>query len=316
LTFRSEGFTVTAHQRTGFCAFILRHREISLSNDLVGVVGGGLMGSGIARACALAGSDVILCELDDDAAAVTRTKAGRSLERAVARGLLSGAARDRALARLTFTADLDSLADRTFVIEAIVEDEATKRDLFARLDKIVAWPSAALATNTSSIPVTRLASATSRPERVVGMHFFNPVPSMKLVEVVSTPRTDPAIADRVASYASAVLGKNVVRCADRAGFVVNALLTPYLLSAVRMLESGFASAEDIDRGMVDGCGYPVGPLALADFVGLDTLLAASTSMYQELLDPAYAPPPLLRRMVESGLVGAKSGRGFYEHAQA
>jgi 3-hydroxybutyryl-CoA dehydrogenase len=284
-----------------------------LSNNRVGVVGGGLMGSGIARACALAGSDVLLCEVDDDAAAVARSRTEQSLERAMARGLLSDAACDQARARLAFTADLDSLADRTLVIEAIVEDETTKRDLFSRLDKIVTGPSSALASNTSSIPVTRLASATSRPERVLGMHFFNPVPSMKLVEVVSTPRTDPAIADSVASYASSVLGKNVVRCADRAGFVVNALLTPYLLSAIRMLEAGFASAEDIDRGMVDGCGYPVGPLALADFVGLDTLLAASTSMYQELLDAAYAPPPLLRRMVESGLIGAKCGRGFYEH---
>ena len=286
-----------------------------MSNDLVGVVGGGLMGSGIARACALAGTDVVLCEVDNGAAVATQRRAEQSLERAVARGLLSDTDREHALDRLTFTADLDSMADRTLVIEAIVEDEATKRELFANLDKIVAGPSAALASNTSSIPVTRLASATSRPERVLGMHFFNPVPSMRLVEVVSTPRTDAAIADRVAWYASAVLGKNVVRCADRAGFVVNALLTPYLLSAVRMLESGFASAEDIDRGMVDGCGYPVGPLALADFVGLDTLLAASTSMYQELLDPAYAPPPLLRRMVESGLIGAKSGRGFYEHGR-
>jgi 3-hydroxybutyryl-CoA dehydrogenase len=294
---------------------ILRHKEIFLTNDLVGVVGGGLMGSGIARACALAGTDVVLCELDDGAALATHAKVEQSLERAVARGLLSTTDRDQALDRLMFTADLDSMGDRTLVIEAIVEDEATKRELFAYLDKIVVGQSSALASNTSSIPVTRLASATSRPERVLGMHFFNPVPSMKLVEVVSTPRTDPAVTDDVARYARAVLGKHVLRCADRAGFVVNSLLTPYLLSAIRMLESGFASADEIDRGMVHGCGHPVGPLALADFVGLDTLLAAATSMYQELLDQAFAPPPLLRRMVESGLIGAKSGRGFYEHGR-
>ncbi|MGX7728272.1 3-hydroxybutyryl-CoA dehydrogenase [Rhodococcus sp. 2H158] len=282
--------------------------------DQVGVVGGGLMGTGIARVCALAGADVAVCEVDAERAEAARARTERSLRRAAAAGKITDADCNGALGRLHFTASLEDLADRELVIEAIVEDERAKTDLFAALDEVVVSPSAVLASNTSSISITKLAAATTRPERVVGLHFFNPVPALRLVELVPTLHTQAAMIDRVERFASDDLQKLVIRSQDRAGFVVNALLTPYLLSAVRMLEAGFAAAEDIDRGMVEGCAHPVGPLSLADFVGLDILLAASTSMYEEFRDPGFAPPPLLLRMVESGFLGEKTGRGFFTYS--
>ncbi|ANZ23811.1 3-hydroxybutyryl-CoA dehydrogenase [Rhodococcus sp. WB1] len=282
--------------------------------DQVGVVGGGLMGTGIARVCALAGADVAVCEVDAERAEAARARTERSLRRAAAAGKITDADCNGALGRLHYTASLEDLAERELVIEAIVEDERAKTDLFAALDKVVVSPSAVLASNTSSISITKLAAATTRPERVVGLHFFNPVPALRLVELVPTLHTQAATIDRVERFASDDLRKLVIRSQDRAGFVVNALLTPYLLSAVRMLEAGFAAAEDIDRGMVEGCAHPVGPLSLADFVGLDILLAASTSMYEEFRDPGFAPPPLLLRMVESGFLGEKTGRGFFTYS--
>ncbi|MGW4577167.1 3-hydroxybutyryl-CoA dehydrogenase [Rhodococcus aetherivorans] len=282
--------------------------------DQVGVVGGGLMGTGIARVCALAGADVAVCEVDAERAEAARARTERSLRRAAAAGKITDADCNGALGRLHYTASLEDLAERELVIEAIVEDERAKTDLFAALDKVVVSPSAVLASNTSSISITKLAAATTRPERVVGLHFFNPVLALRLVELVPTLHTQAATIDRVERFASDDLRKLVIRSQDRAGFVVNALLTPYLLSAVRMLEAGFAAAEDIDRGMVEGCAHPVGPLSLADFVGLDILLAASTSMYEEFRDPDFAPPPLLLRMVESGFLGEKTGRGFFTYS--
>lgn len=283
--------------------------------DRVGVVGGGQMGTGIARVCALAGADVVICEADADRAEAARARTESSLRRAVSAGKISNTDCTDALSRLRFTAELEELGDRKLVIEAIVEDEAVKSELFVALDKVVADPTAVLASNTSSISITKLAAATTRPERVVGLHFFNPVPALRLVELIPTLHTDATTIDRVERFAGEDLQKLVIRSQDRAGFVVNALLTPYLLSAVRMLESGFASAADIDQGMVEGCAHPIGPLSLADFVGLDILLAASTSMYEEFKDPQFAPPPLLLRMVESGFLGEKTGRGFFTYSR-
>ena len=198
------------------------------------------------------------------------------------------------------------------MLEAVSESEPLKLEVFATLDKVVA-DDAILASNTSSIPIMKLAMATGRPEQVVGLHFFSPVPVLTLVELVSSLLTSDATADAVQAFAEDVLGKRVIRAKDRAGFIVNALLIPYLISAIRMLESGFATADDIDTGMVLGCNHPMGPLALADFIGLDTTMAAAESLYEEFKEPLYAPPPLLSRMVEAGLLGRKTGRGFYVH---
>lgn len=195
-----------------------------------------------------------------------------------------------------------------------METEELKVETFALLDKVVEAEDALLASNTSSIPIMKLAMATNRPEQVVGIHFFNPVPVLPLVEVVSSLLTNPETTERAASFATEVLGKEVIHSQDRAGFIVNALLVPYLLSAVRMLESGFATKEDIDAGMVKGCAHPMGPLALTDLVGLDTTLLVANSLYEEFKEPLYAPPPLLARMVDAGLLGRKVGRGFYEYA--
>jgi 3-hydroxybutyryl-CoA dehydrogenase len=277
----------------------------------VGVVGCGLMGAGIAEVCARAGLDLVVAESDQQAAQAGRERVAASLRRAQAKGKVADA--EAVLDRILFTADLQSLADRELVIEAIVEDEATKVELFRALDKIVASPDAILASNTSSIPIMKLAVATTRPSHVVGLHFFNPVPVLPLVELVPSLMTSPETEARASGFATDVLGKDVIRSKDRAGFVVNALLIPYLLSAIRMLESGFATAADIDAGMVHGCAHPMGPLALTDLIGLDTTMAVAESMYSEFKEPLYAPPPLLSRMVEAGLLGRKSGRGFHEY---
>lgn len=282
----------------------------------VGVVGCGLMGAGIAEVCARAGLEVVVVERDHDSAARGLTAISRSLDRAVDHGKLSHEDRAAALARLTVVDEPDALHDRELVVEAVPEVLELKVRAFETMDRILTSPTAILATNTSSIPVMRLASATKRPESVCGLHFFNPVPVLRLVELVSSLMTGPDTSLRAEAFARDVLGKHVVRSQDRAGFIVNALLIPYMLSAVRMLESGFATAEDIDAGMVEGCAHPMGPLRLTDLVGLDTTVHVADSLYEEFKEPLYAPPPLLLRMVDAGLLGRKSGRGFYDYASA
>jgi 3-hydroxybutyryl-CoA dehydrogenase len=279
----------------------------------VGVVGCGLMGSGIAEVSARAGRDVVVVESDAVAAERGLARIERSLTTAVDRGKLADADRAAALDRIDVSHDLDALADRELVIEAVFEDEAAKVAVFERVDKIVESEDAVLASNTSSIPIMKLAMATRRPEAVVGLHFFNPVPVLKLVELVPSLLTSDGTIDRSEAFAVEALGKRVIRSQDRAGFVVNSLLIPYLLSAIRMLESGFATAEDIDAGMVEGCAHPMGPLHLTDLIGLDTTMAVAESLYEEFKEPLYAPPPLLSRMVDAGLLGRKTGRGFYEY---
>ncbi len=281
--------------------------------ERVGVVGCGLMGSGIAEITARAGADVVVIEVDREALATGQARVEKSLSRAVVAGKLAEEDAEKVRANLSYTTDYTRLTDRQIVIEAVAEDEATKTEVFTTLDKVVSDPDAVLATNTSSIPIIKLAMATSRPQQVIGMHFFNPVPVLKLVEVISSLLTSNETTARVRGYASTDLGKQVITSPDRAGFVVNALLIPYLLSAVRMLESGFASAEDIDTGMVVGCAHPLGPLALTDLIGLDTTLAVADSLYEEFKEPHLAPPPLLSRMTQAGLLGRKSGQGFYSY---
>ena len=279
----------------------------------VGVIGGGLMGSGIAEVCARSGVDVTVVEVDDARLEQTRAKIDRSLDRAARSGKLEESARAEAGDRLAYTTEVEELEGADAAIEAVIENEQTKRELFLRLDKIL--PDAEfLASNTSSVPIMKLAADTSKPERVLGMHFFNPVPVLPLVEIVRSIMTSEQTIDRAHQFAESTLGKTTIDSQDRAGFVVNALLIPYILSAVRMYESGFAAKEDIDRGMVKGCAHPMGPLALADLIGLDTLLAVSQSLYEEFRDPSSVAPALLNRMVEAGLLGRKTGRGFYEYA--
>ncbi|HEU5474636.1 MAG TPA: 3-hydroxybutyryl-CoA dehydrogenase [Actinophytocola sp.] len=279
----------------------------------VGVVGCGLMGAGLAEVCAKPGRTVLVAVSSDRSLAAGRTRVTSSVNRAVAKGKLSMAARDEILGRITFSTDLHDLADRELVIEAVSEDEPTKLKLFAQLDSIVRDPEAVLASNTSSLSIAKLATATERPGQVVGMHFFNPVPALPLVEITGSLLTEERTLARAETFVRDVLGKDVIRSRDRAGFVVNALLVPYLLSAIRMLESGHATAEDIDKGMVLGCAHPMGPLRLADLVGLDTLAAVAAGLYEETKEPLYVTPALLTRMVESGLFGKKSGRGFYDY---
>jgi 3-hydroxybutyryl-CoA dehydrogenase len=281
----------------------------------IGVVGGGQMGAGIAEVCARAGLDTVVCEVDAIAARAARDRITASLDRAVGRGKLERDAARDALARTAFTGSLDDLADRQLVIEAVIENPAAKTEVFAALDKTVEDPEAVLATNTSSLPVMRLGMATGRADRVVGLHFFNPVPVLPLVEVVTSLHTSAGTTALVEDFAARSLGKTVIRSQDRAGFVVNALLVPYLLSAVRMAESGFATATDIDAGMELGCAHPMGPLRLADLIGLDTVASIAESLYDEFREPLYAPPPLLQRMVEAGLLGRKTGRGFHTYGQ-
>jgi len=281
--------------------------------ERVGVVGCGLMGSGIAEMAARSGFDVVIHEVDEGRADAGRRKIDGSLARGLRAGKLSEDDIAAAQGRMRFVTDLGELADRQVVVEAIFEDEDAKKQVFTALDKVVEDPSAILASNTSSIPIMKLGMATGRPEQVIGIHFFNPVPVLKLVELVSSLLTSERTAERAAGFAE-TLGKHVIRSQDRAGFVVNALLIPYLLSAIRMLESGFATAEDIDAGMVEGCAHPMGPLALTDLIGLDTTKAVAESLYEEFREQLYAPPPLLVRMVEAGLLGRKSGRGFHDYS--
>ena len=279
----------------------------------VGVVGCGLMGSGIAEVSARTAHDVVVVESSEDLAKAGLARLEGSLHRAEERGKLEEPAAD-VLARIRVVTDLDALADRDVVVEAIVEDEAAKVELFRQLDAIVNAPDAILASNTSSIPIMKLAVVTSRPAQVVGIHFFNPVPVLSLVELVPSLLTSPDTTERSRAWVEGSLGKQAIDCQDRAGFVVNALLIPFILSAIRMFESGFASAEDIDRGLVLGAAHPQGPLALADLIGLDTTKAVAESLYDEFKEPLYAAPPLLQRMVDAGLLGRKTGRGFYTYA--
>ena len=281
--------------------------------DRIGVVGCGLMGSGMAEVSARAGLDVVIVEANDDALAAGGKRIEKSLERAVRHGKLTGEEQAAAQGRMTFTTDYKQLADRQLVVEAVVESAPAKVAVFQRLDEVVEDPGAILASNTSSIPIMKLAMATRRPAQVVGIHFFNPVPVLQLVEVVTSLLTDPSVTEAARTFASSQLGKHVIQSQDRAGFIVNSLLIPYLLSAIRMLESGFATAADIDTGMVEGCAHPMGPLALTDLIGLDTTMAVAISLYEEFKEPLYAPPPLLSRMVDAGLLGRKSGRGFYSY---
>ncbi|WP_104107801.1 3-hydroxybutyryl-CoA dehydrogenase [Nocardioides sp. 616] len=278
----------------------------------VGVVGCGLMGAGIAEVSARAGLDVVVAESSQGAADAGRSRLEKSLTRAEAKGKIDSAA--AVLERIRVVTDLGELADRDIVIEAIVEDEDAKTQLFRALDQIVTRPDAILASNTSSIPIMKLGVVTSRPENVIGVHFFNPVPVLQLVELVPSLLTADDTTARARAFVEGQLGKQAIDCQDRAGFVVNALLIPFVLSAIRMLESGFATAEDIDRGLVLGAAHPQGPLALADLIGLDTTKAVAESLYEEFKEPLYAAPPLLARMVDAGLLGRKTGRGFYTYA--
>jgi len=277
----------------------------------IGVVGFGLMGAGIAEVCARAGLDVVVAESSEAAAVAGRTRLEKSLIRAQERGRIDSAT--EVLDRIAVVQGLELLADRELVVEAILEDESAKVALFKALDQVVTSPHAVLASNTSSIPIMKLAVATSRPSHVLGVHFFNPVPVLSLVELVPSLLTAPETTERARTFVEKTLGKHAIDCRDRAGFVVNALLIPFVLSAIRMLESGFATAKDIDEGLVRGAAHPQGPLALADLIGLDTVQAVAESLYDEFKEPLYAPPPLLARMVDAGLLGRKTGRGFHTY---
>jgi 3-hydroxybutyryl-CoA dehydrogenase len=277
----------------------------------IGIVGAGFMGSGIAESVAAAGLQAIVHEPDQAPLDRSRKALQASVDRAVSRGKMNAEEGQELIQRITYTADLDELGSVEAVVEAVTEDPRVKGKLFARLDELL--PNAAfLASNTSSIPIAELAAWTQNPERVLGLHFFSPVPVMKLVEVVTALDTTEETFERAEAFASQI-GKQAIRTKDRSGFIVNMLLVPYLMAAVRMYEDGFASREDIDQGMRLGCGHPMGPLTLCDFIGLDVLYAVCGSLYEEFKRPEYAPPPLLKRMVVSGHHGRKAGRGFYEY---
>jgi 3-hydroxybutyryl-CoA dehydrogenase len=277
----------------------------------VGVLGGGFMGSGIAESCARAGYEVRLYEPIGDARVASAERLRKSVSRAVASGKLGEQESEQLIDRVHYLDAADGLAGCGLVIEAVVEDLEVKLDWFRRLDRIVP-ESALLASNTSSIPIAGLAAAVSRPERVLGLHFFSPVPVMKLVEIVSALDTSEETAQRARGFAESI-GKQPIATKDRSGFIVNMLLVPYLMAAVRMYEQGFASREDIDTGMALGCGHPMGPLTLSDFIGLDVLYAVCQSLYEEFKQAEYAPPPLMKRMLAAGRLGRKSGRGFYTY---
>lgn len=282
--------------------------------EKVGVVGCGLMGSGIAQTAAQYGLQVTVREVSTELLDKGFANIDKSLARLVQRGTLNAADRDATRKRLRGTTKVEDLAACDFVIEAITEQLAPKAELFRALDKICP-PQTIFASNTSSLSITEMAVATRRPDRFVGLHFFNPVPIMKLAEVIRTIATDPKAYDEVVAFAGR-LGKTAVRTSDRTGFVVNRLLVPYLLDAVRALEEGAASIPDIDQAMKLGCGHPMGPLTLLDFVGLDTTYYIANIMFDEFRERRFAPPPLLRRMVMAGWNGRKSGRGFYDYSDA
>jgi 3-hydroxybutyryl-CoA dehydrogenase len=277
----------------------------------VAVLGGGLMGAGIAEVVARAGLDVHVIEPAERGLALARERIGDSVRRAVSAGKLLGSAADDLLARLHFMTAIDELPPCQLAIEAVVEDAAVKRDVFRQLDAQLP-AGALLASNTSSIPIAELAAVTERPGHVLGLHFFSPAPVMRLVEVVAALDTTPETLE-IANAFVAYLGKTAIPTKDRSGFIVNKLLVPYLVAAVRMYEEGFATAEAIDDGIRLGCGHPMGPLALCDLIGLDVLYAICNSLYDEFKQPEYSAPALLKRMVASGRLGRKSGRGFYHY---
>ena len=277
----------------------------------VGVVGCGLMGSGIAQVAAMAGYETVVREVSRELLDRGLAAIERSLGKFVEKGQITSEQKAQAAARLRPTLELADLADCDLVIEAIVENAEQKKELFAALDQIVK-AEAVLASNTSSLSITELAAASRRPSRFLGLHFFNPVPLMKLVEVVKTVTTDPAVVQQGLDFVRR-LGKTPILTTDRAGFIVNRLLVPYLLDAVRALEEGFGTIEDIDQGMKLGCNHPMGPLTLLDFVGIDTTYSIAEILFNEYREKRFAPPPLLRRMVMAGMFGRKSGRGFYDY---
>ena len=279
----------------------------------IGIIGAGLMGAGIAEVCARAGYDTLVREINDELLAKGLERIETSMQSAVKHGKLTAADEDAARSRVRGTTRLEDFADRDLVIEAAIEDLQLKKELFAQLDQICP-PHAILASNTSSIPIIQLAAATQRPDRVLGMHFFNPVPTMQLIELVRTLTTSDEAIEAVRAVGER-LGKRMIVSKDRAGFIVNYLLAPYLLDAIRLLEQGFASKEDIDVGMMLGTSYPMGPLTLSDFTGLDTVLHTADVLFEAFKEPRFAAPTLLRQMVAAGWLGRKSGRGFY-HYQA
>jgi 3-hydroxybutyryl-CoA dehydrogenase len=279
----------------------------------IGVVGCGLMGSGIAQVAADSGFPVVVCEVSEDLLASGLARIESGLKKAVARGKLTPERVGEIMGRLQGTTRLGELAACDVVIEAVVEKLEAKQAVFSALDR--SCPRETIfASNTSSLSVTQMAAGTKRAGRFVGLHFFNPVPLMKLVEVVRSPLTDPAVFEDALDLARR-LGKSPVRANDRTGFIVNRLLVPYLLDAVRALEQGVGSVSDVDEAMKLGCGYPMGPFTLLDFIGLDTTLLIADIMFDEFRETRFAPPPLLRRMVQAGLLGRKSGRGFYDYSQ-
>jgi len=282
--------------------------------ERIGVLGCGLMGAGIAEVCAKAGCATVVREVDEDLLEKGLQRIERSLSKAVDKGKLEAAQRDEALTRISGTTELESLADCDLVIEAIVESLQAKVETFAALDQIV-QDKAIFASNTSSLTITQIAMATQRTDRFVGLHFFNPVPVMKLVEVVRTLMTSDETMQQCLDFVAS-LGKVGVSCRDNSGFLVNRLLVPYLLDAIRALEEGVGSIEDIDKAMQLGCGYPMGPLTLLDFVGLDTTYYIANIMFEEYREKRFAPPPLLKQMVQAGRCGRKSGRGFYDYGKA
>lgn len=281
---------------------------------LVSVIGGGLMGSGIAEVMARNGLEVNLIEVNEEQASKARDRVANSLRRAEERGKISADQVAEVMGRITASAGLNSIAKSDLVIEAASEDEVIKLELFTKIGQIVEKPEAILASNTSSIPIVKLGAVSGRPDRVMGVHFFNPAPVMKLVELIPSLTTSAETKKRMHDFVEHKLGKSPIDATDRAGFVVNSLLVPYLLSGIRMFEAGYASAEDIDQGMVLGCGHPMGPLALCDLIGLDTVRAIGIKMYEEFKEPLYSPPPLLDRMVDAGLLGKKTGHGFYNYS--
>ena len=280
----------------------------------VGVLGCGLMGAGIAEVCARAGLETTVREVEEALLDKGLARIGRSLDKAVEKGKLEADQRESALGSLNGTTDLDRLADCDLIIEAIIENLEEKCKTFAALEKIVK-ESTIFASNTSSLTITEIAMATSRTERFVGLHFFNPVPIMKLVEVVRTLMTADEVMETAREFVRS-LGKEPVTCQDNSGFIVNRLLVPYLLDAIRALEEGVGSIDDIDKAMQLGCGYPMGPLTLLDFVGLDTTYYIANIMFEEYREKRYAPPPLLKKMVLAGRMGRKSGHGFYDYRQS
>lgn len=278
----------------------------------VAVLGGGLMGSGIAQVSAAAGFPTTVREVSDALAAKSRQAIEKSLAKGIERGKTTEAERDKTLGNLKFVTDLNNLADSDLFIEAVVEDLEVKNTLWGQLDKL-AGPDAIFASNTSSLTIIAMAAASGRPDRMLGLHFFNPVPLMKLVEVVRTITTSEETERRALDFVRA-LGKEPIRAKDSSGFVVNLLLIPYMLDAINALESNVASVEDIDKGMQLGAGHPMGPFTLLDFVGLDTAYKIAEIMFEEYRDKRYAPPPLLKRMVLAGMLGKKSGKGFYDYS--